>query len=233
MNNRVLIGEGYDGKVYHNFQKYPHMVIAGATGYGKTNFIKSLIRELDGEIVLLDLKESDDYPVVTASNIHSCVKALGKVEKELRKKRSRELFVVVDEAAELQPPAFIKGKDQYPYLYCQAVISEICRMGRSLGVHSIFATQYPTADVLGRHIKQNSEARICFRLPTEVASRVALDSGGAESLPGGLCGRALYKTDTVRELQTYEFGGVDCGNEWTDKIRNTGSEGDRDTITVG
>ncbi|PEU31303.1 cell division protein FtsK, partial [Bacillus pseudomycoides] len=64
----------------------------------------------------------------------------------------------------------------------------------------IFCTQYPTSDTLPRQIKQNADAKLGFRLPTAVASQVALDEPGLEDLPS-LPGRALFKTDRTEEIQ--------------------------------
>ncbi|COQ81049.1 DNA segregation ATPase FtsK/SpoIIIE and related proteins [Streptococcus pneumoniae] len=79
-------------------------------------------------------------------------------------------------------------------------MSEVARIGGGLGFRLIFCTQYPTADTLPRQIKQNSDAKIGFRLPTTVASQVALDEPGLENLPS-LPGRALFKTDRTEEIQ--------------------------------
>ncbi|PGC21098.1 cell division protein FtsK [Bacillus pseudomycoides] len=51
-----------------------------------------------------------------------------------------------------------------------------------------------------RQIKQNADAKLGFRLPTAVASQVALDEPGLEDLPS-LPGRALFKTDRTEEIQ--------------------------------
>lgn len=83
---------------------------------------------------------------------------------------------------------------------CQEMLSEIARIGGGLGFRLIFCTQYPTSDTLPRQIKQNADAKLGFRLPTTVASQVALDEPGLEDLPS-LPGRALFKTDRTEEIQ--------------------------------
>lgn len=231
---RVQIGECVDGVVWHDFGKYPHMIVAGTTGYGKTNFLKGLLKQLDGEIILLDLKGSDDYDRVTAKDIGEAASELKKISQNLRVKRSRRVYVVIDEAAELLAPAHLTRKESKEYLYCQSVISEIARLGRSLGVSLIYSTQYPTADVLPRQVKQNCETRVVFRLPTTVASSVALDESGAERLETGLTGRAIYKTDSSQIIQTYLC--KDDSDEEGDcnvKVRNKKDSRGSDTITVG
>ena len=88
---------------------------------------------------------------------------------------------------------------RYLLSYCQHVLSEVTRIGGALGYRLIFATQYPTGDTLPRQIKQNADAKIAFRLPTEIASRVAIDEQGAESLTQP--GRAIYRTVDRAEIQ--------------------------------
>lgn len=226
----IQIGIGVDGAVWHDFSQYPHMIVAGTTGYGKTNFLKGIMNQLDGDIVLLDLKGSSDYEQVSASNISEAANELREISSVLRRGRRRRLFVVVDEAAELLAPSYMTRKEAGDYLYCQSVISEIARLGRSLGVSLIYATQYPTADVLPRQVKQNCESRVVFRLPTEVASRVALDEGGAELLETGLWGRAIYKTDHCQTIQTYLS---DEREDFNVKVRDTQAQGTRDHIQIG
>lgn len=228
-NSRVLLGETYHGKWYHNFLKYPHMIVAGHTGYGKTNFIKTLLGQLDGEILLIDMKNDGDYPVTSATDVHGAKTMLEKLSRE--KKRKRHIFVVVDEAAELLPPEYLKTKDEKePYLKCQMYLHQIARMGRSRKIHLIFCTQYPTANVIPGSIKQNCETRVVFRLPTQVGSGVALDEPGAEELPAGLYGRAIFKNDRNLEMQTYKFEGesIDAEIRTAEAQRVGDSESDRE-----
>lgn len=201
------IGIGLDGVVTHDFNKFPHMIVAGTTGYGKTNFLKTVMKELKGKVIYLDLKSPD----VEIEDVEAILEGV-----ELKKRRrggGERLFIVVDEAAELLPPSHFTRKEAKVYHNCLYLCGQIARLGRELNVSLIYCTQYPTADVLPREIKQNAEARVVFRLPTEVASRVALDESGAEKLPRGIRGRALYKTDSVQTIQTFVYG-VE-GEEWS------------------
>jgi hypothetical protein len=59
----------------------------------------------------------------------------------------------------------------------------------------------PTSDTLPRSIKQNSDGKITFRLPSGYASEVAIDEKGAEKLPSDVKGRGLYKTHEIKEMQ--------------------------------
>lgn len=229
-NKKVRLGIGYTGEIYHNFIKYPHMVVAGHTGYGKTELIKSIIPQLDGEVVLIDMKPGEStYPIVSAGNVLEALSCLEQVVSNFGKNREH-VFVIIDEAAQLLPPDFLKSKEEkMPYLKCQKYIHDIASMGRSLKVHLIFATQYPTANVIPGWVKQNCETRVVFRLPTKVASGVALDEEGAENLPAGLPGRAIYKNDSKMMMQSYIYKG---GFEDV-KIRGSKKERIRDSFYIG
>lgn len=75
-------------------------------------------------------------------------------------------------------------------LECQKFMSQISRLGAGLGFRLVLATQYPTGDVIPRQCKQNSDAKLCFRVQSGVVSRVVLDR--AEKLPP-IKGRAIYQ----------------------------------------
>lgn len=209
------IGKSLDGVVYHDFDKVPHMTVAGMTRQGKTVFLKLLLAHLtnnneDVEFYILDLKgglEFGKYERLkqvreVSSNVSEANNTLSYIIKSMREDMSdfkskgynnivhtglsHRRFIIVDEAAELD-------KD------CQDKLSEVARIGGALGYRLIFATQYPTADTLPRQIKQNSDAKISFKLPTEIASRVAIDEQGAEEL---VCpGRAIYRTHEKQVIQ--------------------------------
>lgn len=220
----VCIGVGVNGEVYHDFNKYPHLVIAGSTGYGKTNIMKCIMSQIPSgsNIVLIDLKNSDDFKERSAGNI--------KEAREVLESVGRNTYVFIDEAHELMPKSYMSRKEGRIYRECLEIVSEIARMGRSKGIRLIYATQYPTADVLPREIKQNAEARIVFRLVTETASRVALDEGGAERLKAGLRGRAIYKTDRYTEIQTPKWNGEENFNV---SFREKETKRVRDYVDIG
>ena len=211
-------GYTLDGLFVHDFDKIPHMTIAGATRQGKTVLLKLILAHLinsqpgNVEIYLLDLKGGIEFGkyrrleqvksvIDSVEGAEDVLQALLKRLKSdmsryakngysnvFEAKEQRRIFIITDEAAELAGSKI-----------CREALSELCRIGGALGYRNIFATQYPTADTLPRQVKQNSDARISFRLPTEVASRVAIDEGGAEKLANP--GRAIYRTHERNEIQ--------------------------------
>lgn len=225
----VPMGEAREGEIFHDFDKLPMMIVAGTTRYGKSVFLKNIITTLihnQSDYVrlhLLDLKGGLAFSrfanckqvVRVASNVDESLEALQAIEKEMKQRlieyqlkgfeditesgtRTRD-FIVLDEAAELAPD---KTDDKAKKQECERILCEIARIGGGIGYRMVFATQYPVGDILPRQIKQNAVAKMCFLLDTETASRVVLDEAGAESLPLGIKGRGIYKTDRKITVQT-------------------------------
>jgi len=212
------IGYTLDGLLVHDFDKIPHMTIAGATRQGKSVMLKLILAHLinshpeNSEFYLLDLKGGIEFGKYSrlkqvktvVDSVEGAESALQSILKRLKSdmyryakngytnvfeaNEQRRIFIITDEAAELADSRI-----------CRDALSELCRLGGALGYRNIFATQYPTGDTLPRQVKQNSDARISFRLPTEIASRVAIDEGGAEKLANP--GRAIYRTHERHVIQ--------------------------------
>lgn len=214
---------------YHDFEKIPHLVLGGATRYGKSNFINSMITSLlqsepeHVRLFLIDLKggvELCDYENIaqTASiayepeealiTLQSAYDQMRAIQTRLRatgKKNVQEAgikdryFVIIDEVGELNPAEAVGKEDRQLKENCQKLMSQIARLGAGLGFRQILATQYPTGDVIPRQCKQNSDAKLSFRVQSATASRVVLDETGAELLPQ-IKGRAIYQTADKREI---------------------------------
>ncbi|MGH0945362.1 FtsK/SpoIIIE domain-containing protein [Bacillus mycoides] len=227
---RVMMGKALDKHVYHDFEKTPHMCVAGMTRFGKTVFLKNVMTSLilqqpqHVNFFIIDLKEGLEFSpykelsqvVEVAENPEQALEMLAKVREKMVKqievmKKSyftniidtsikERCFIVVDEGANLCPTQGLPKKQRDLLFMRQEMLSEIARIGGGLGFRLIFCTQYPTSDTLPRQIKQNADAKLGFRLPTAVASQVALDEPGLEGLPS-LPGRALFKTDRTEEIQ--------------------------------
>ncbi|MFP7479456.1 FtsK/SpoIIIE domain-containing protein [Terribacillus saccharophilus] len=225
----VPIGMSLDGAVTHDFDKTPHMTVAGATRQGKTVFLKSVITYLteqygdSARLYLIDMKGGLEFGKLSplnncesvASDVFEAYYLLtalqGQFEADLKRFRrlgytnivettvKERKFIIVDEAAQLAPDKSDGSEIKALKQSCIDILSEVTRVAGALGYRLIYATQYPTADVLPRQIKQNSDAKISFRLPTEIASRVAIDEQGAEKLTQP--GRMIYRTHERIEAQ--------------------------------
>ncbi|WP_336636834.1 FtsK/SpoIIIE domain-containing protein [Lysinibacillus fusiformis] len=214
---------------YHDFEIVPHITLGGATRYGKSNFINSMICSLlhsnadNIKLFLIDLKggvELCDYeniqqtisiayePKEALETLQLAYNRMRSIQLELRKRGKKNVheggikdryFVIVDEVGELNPLEAVTKEEKLLKQQCQSFMSQIARLGAGLGFRQVLATQYPTGDVIPRQCKQNSDAKLSFRVQSATASRVVLDETGAELLPQ-IKGRAIYQTADEREI---------------------------------
>lgn len=215
----VPVGLTRNGDViHHDFDKDKHLIIAGATGYGKSAILKLISTVLisqqpeNVELSLIDLKGGSAFhrfrnckqvkyysrdPEETEKvleNIQidmnkSFEKVVDKGFEDVKEaKINKRHFIIIDEAADLSE--YSKAMD---------IITDIARRGRSAGYYLIFCTQYPTAQVIPSQTKRNVIARLCYVVDTDTASRVVLDEGGADKLPD-IPGRGIYKNNVKRHI---------------------------------
>lgn len=84
------------------------------------------------------------------------------------------IVIIIDEFADL----IMQSK------HVEAPIIRIAQKARAAGMHLVIGTQRPIVKVVTGLIKANIPARVCFRVPSSVDSRVVLDQKGAEKLGG-------------------------------------------------
>lgn len=227
----IPLGRTLETTIWHDFEKTPHITVAGTTRFGKTVFLKVLMTYLiehhpdDVEIYIIDLKgglEFNRYKTLrqvkqVAKDPAEALQLLQGVHEQMQKDYKlfskkywtnisntpikKRRFIIVDEAAQLAPEKWMTKDEKDILGECQWVLGEITRIGGGIGYREIFCTQYPTADTLPRSIKQNSDGKITFRLPSGYASEVAIDEIGAEKLPSDVKGRAIYKTHETKQMQ--------------------------------
>jgi S-DNA-T family DNA segregation ATPase FtsK/SpoIIIE len=121
-------------------------------------------------------------------------------------KKMKYKILIIDELADVldQDAGYlsqIERKMRPPSIH--SLLKTIAQISRAAGVHLILATQRPSVKVLSGDIKANFPARVCFKLPSSVDSRVVLDENGAENLLG--MGDYLYKiagSDTVKRAHS-------------------------------
>jgi S-DNA-T family DNA segregation ATPase FtsK/SpoIIIE len=219
---RLPIGIGMDvaGKpIVADLTRMPHVLVAGATGSGKSVCINSLITSLlimrtpdEVQFVLIDPKqvELSQYrglphlrlPVVT--DMEKVVAALRWTVLEMERRYgmfadvgARNIVAFNDRFPDQRLPYLVIVVDELADMMMTAaedVERQICRLaqlGRAAGVHLVVATQRPSVDVLTGLIKANLPTRIAFAVSSQIDSRVILDRTGAEKLLGR--GDGLYQ----------------------------------------
>lgn len=197
-----------------NLDRMPHLLIAGATGSGKSVCLNAILLSLlyraspvEVKLVLIDPKrvELSVYdgiphlaaPVVTEAKKAAAVLKAVTMEMEERYKafaqkgvRDIVRYNRAMKADELPMPYMVVVIDELADLMMVAPVDvedAICRlaqMARATGIHLVVATQRPSVDVITGLIKANIPSRIAFAVSSQVDSRTILDSAGAEQLLG-------------------------------------------------
>jgi hypothetical protein len=209
----VAFGKGSGGEtVVIDLSKMPHLLIAGATGSGKSVCLNTIVSCLIMEkspselrLLLIDPKrvELTPYngiphlltPVVV--EVNQVIGLLKGVIKEMmdRYRRMEEVGVRNIEAynkrfSEEKMPFMVVVVDELADLMMTAafdVEQSLCRLaqlGRATGIHLIVATQRPSVDVVTGLIKANFPSRVSFGVTSYIDSRTILDTTGAEKLLG-------------------------------------------------
>jgi S-DNA-T family DNA segregation ATPase FtsK/SpoIIIE len=198
----------------------PHVLIAGATGSGKSVMINSLLMSLvyrnspsDLKMILVDPKQVEltpynDIPHLLTPVITSpekCISALKWAVAEMERrygalsevgKRNIAEYNKASKGAEM--PYIVIVIDELADLMMmaardvEALIVRIAQKARAVGIHLVLATQRPSVDVITGLIKANVPGRIAFTVTSQVDSRTIIDGAGAEKLLG--MGDMLYST---------------------------------------
>jgi S-DNA-T family DNA segregation ATPase FtsK/SpoIIIE len=200
-----------------NLAKMPHLLIAGATGAGKSVAINTILASLlynatpeEVRLLMVDPKriELSGYegiphllhPVVVEPKLASRALMWAVREMERRYKLLEEAkvksFDSYNEVSEEKLPYIVIIVDELADLMMvaskdvEAAIARLAQMARAAGMHMILATQRPSVDVLTGLIKANFPTRISFKVSSKIDSRTILDTSGAEHLLGA--GDMLY-----------------------------------------
>lgn len=214
-SSKLTVGLGMDisGKaIFADIGKMPHLLVAGATGSGKSVCINTLISSIlfkatpdEVKLILIDPKmvELSNYngiphlmvPVVTDPKKASSV--LNWAVQEMEKRYSifanhgvRDIKSFNRRYPEEKLPLIVIVIDELADLMMVSpkdVEDAICRIlqkARAAGIHMILATQRPSVNVITGIIKANLPSRISFAVSSQVDSRTILDRGGAETLLG-------------------------------------------------
>ena len=219
-NIPVALGRGSDGdEVVFDLARMPHLLIAGATGSGKSVCLNALISCLimertpsEVQLLLIDPKRVELTPfngiphlitpvVVENDKVVNLLKGL--IQEMMDRYRTmeengtRNIEGYNRKNRRTKMPYIVVAIDELADLMMTAAFDteqSICRLaqlGRATGIHLIIATQRPSVDVITGLIKANFPSRISFSVTSQIDSRTILDAVGAEKLLGR--GDMLYQ----------------------------------------
>ncbi len=218
-NLALALGRDVAGEpIIVDLAKAPHMLIAGATGSGKSVGINTVILSLlyqnapaDLRFLLVDPKrvEFSMYndiphllcPVITdAEKTVSALRwAVAEMERRyqvLSEQHKRNIAEYNAANPEAHMPYIVIVIDELADLMAtsanevEGAIVRLAQMARAVGMHLIVATQRPSVDVITGLIKANITTRIAYAVASQIDSRTILDQAGAERLLGN--GDMLY-----------------------------------------
>ncbi|MDR0928447.1 MAG: DNA translocase FtsK [Oscillospiraceae bacterium] len=211
----IALGKNIEGKrIIADIAPMPHLLIAGATGSGKSVCINTLIVSIiyratpeEVRLILVDPKkvELSVYngiphllvPVVTdakkaAGALNWAVMEMDERYRLFAEKRVRNIqgYNAHREPGTPLMPQIVVVIDELADLMLVAArdvedsIQRLSQLARAAGIHLVIATQRPSVNVITGTIKANLPAQIAFAVSSQVDSRVILGGAGAEKLLG-------------------------------------------------
>ena len=199
------------GAVALDLAALPHILIAGATGAGKSVLINSIVASFlwtktpdQLRIIMVDPKRVEltpfnGIPHLVAPVIVDADKVTGALGGLIREMMGR--YKLMEESGVRNIDGYNqRSPDKMPYLVLivdeladlmmvggfeiEQQLVRLAQLGRATGIHLVLATQRPSVNVVTGLLKANIAARAAFAVASQVDSRVILDAVGAEKLMG-------------------------------------------------
>ncbi len=206
------LGRNVQGEpIFVNIAKMPHMLIAGATGSGKSITVHTLIISLLYKnspdmlrFIMIDPKRVElsiynNLPHLVAPVVTENKKAIGALRWVIQEMDRR--YVLLQEAGSRDIKSYNKSaSEKLPFIVVvideladlmttfgrevEGSIVRLAQMARATGIHLIVSTQRPSVEVITGLIKANITGRIALQVASQIDSRTIIDSAGAEKLLG-------------------------------------------------
>lgn len=208
----VPLGRDISGGVpMLQIERAPHMLVAGATGSGKSVCLNTMIISLlyqngpdDLKLIMVDPKRVElgvyaGIPHLLVPPIVKAEEAVNALKWGVREMERRLDYLAKFNAKDIDSynakssekmPRIIIIIDELADLMIQnkrdveATVVRIAQMARAAGIHLILATQRPSVDVITGTIKANIPTRLAFAVASQVDSKTILDVAGADKLLG-------------------------------------------------
>ena len=209
----MALGKDITGRpVFGDLGKMPHLLVAGATGSGKSVCLNTIIASLlvsatpdQVQMLFIDPKRVE---LTVYNGIPHLIKdvitdarlaagALFEMTKEMDGRYERFAKAGVRKIEEYNAKF---PEEKLPYVVIiideladlmliapakvETTICRLAQLARATGIHLVVATQRPSVDVITGIIKANIPSRIAFAVSSQVDSRTIIDMAGAERLLG-------------------------------------------------
>lgn len=217
------------GEVYTPFltmAEQPHLLIAGATGSGKSVTVNGIITSLlmvhspyQAQFILIDPKRVElsqfanmphtiKYAAMLPDIIQALTMATIETERRFSVMQSRgerefsgsHLYIVIDELADLMLTA---KKTVAPLL------QKLVMLGRAARIHVIACTQTVLSQVITTEFKCNIPTVLGLRTATKQQSRYLVDCYGCEALPDpkktGICKGYIREGADIYPVTIYRY----------------------------
>ena len=226
---KICIGKN-ENPVYLDFKKSPHLLIAGATGSGKSVLLNRIIFELmkeeTNQFVLIDPKHVEFYnyrfsPQLyngqIVEDVNAAISILEKMNALiqerftiLKEKDVKDIYAFNAITEEKMDDIYIVI-DELSFLILQdkrnitQLLSQIGMLGRACGVHLICATQRPDRNVISGQVQANFTSIIGLKVRDKVESNIILKNSDLVKLSRP--GEAILKNGL--QYETFKVSMVD------------------------
>lgn len=211
----IPFGQDISGNYIHaDLKEFPHLLVCGTTGSGKSIFMHSVIMSLimrnpvdELKFIMIDPKKVEfgkykEMPHLLCppiSDAHQAYIALKKLCDEMDRRYGLFEDLGVSNIKQYNEEALENGREKLPYIVlicdefadlmdlnrkCSEPVVRIGQKARASGIHMIIATQRPSTNVITGTIKANLPVRVALSCSSYTDSITVLGEGGAEKLLG-------------------------------------------------